>query len=122
MVLLEQSSPRLGEVAARPAAVDATLERCEAESVELIRFDARAVSGSLMALPSHWFAHATAGWLRVAACAGLHGEECTYDVLDSRRDGDPEYSGSVLVRGMLLDLIIDGDGRVQVVTDGRYYL
>lgn len=69
-----------------------------------------------------WWTVATAGWLRAALARGVIGAECTFDVIDSRRDADPEYAGSVRIGDQMLDLLLDEAGCVRVCDDGRYHL
>lgn len=65
---------------------------------------------------------ATAAWLAAAARTGIGARDCTYEVLDWRRDRDPSYAGTVRVGPLLLDLRIDGSGVVRVASEDTYWL
>jgi hypothetical protein len=67
-----------------------------------------------------WPPAAVAAWLGAARAAGVEAVDRTYEHLDSVRDADDCYGGTVQVGGRVIDLYVDEGKRLRVVTDARY--
>jgi hypothetical protein len=67
-----------------------------------------------------WPPAAVPAWLGAARAAGVDAADRTYERIDSFRDGDDCYGGTVQVGGEVLDLFVDERNRLRVVIDGRY--
>jgi hypothetical protein len=67
-----------------------------------------------------WPLVAVASWITAARAVGIEAVDHTYQAIDSCRDGDDGYAGTVQVGRELLDLWVDERCLLRVVTDGRY--
>ncbi len=68
----------------------------------------------------HWPPVAVAAWLQAARALGLDATDRTYERIDSLRDNDDCYAGTVQVGQELLDLYVDPAGVLQVAPEDRY--
>jgi hypothetical protein len=68
----------------------------------------------------HWPSVAVAAWLETALALGLYATDRTYELIDSLRDGDDCYAGTVQVGQELLDLYVDPAGVLRVAPEYRY--
>ena len=67
----------------------------------------------------HWPPVAVATWLEAARTLGVDAADRTYEQIDSLRDGDDCYAGTVQVGRELLDLYVDA-GVLRVAPEDRY--
>jgi hypothetical protein len=68
----------------------------------------------------HWPPVAVATWLEAARALGVDAADRTYEQIDSLRDGDDCYAGTVQVGRELLDLYVDAAGVLRVAPEDRY--
>jgi hypothetical protein len=68
----------------------------------------------------HWPPVAVATWLEAARALGADAADRTYEQIDSLRDGDDCYAGTVKVGLELLDLYVDVAGVLRVAPEDRY--
>ena len=89
-------------------------------AVERVTVDLSGVAPPLVEGRPCWPPMTVAAWIGAARAVGIEAVDRTYDRIDSCRDADPDYGGTVQVGQELLDLYVDQQCMLRVAPQGRY--